>query len=75
MHAAGLRDAAIKKSDDRVLLNWGPGRSPNLEGFNETEYIRLGHRVTDTYKLNAFNQEESDRLASGRSIPDTRNHQ
>lgn len=75
--------AAIKKYDDRSLLNWGArddgkiprGRSPNLEGFNETFYISTGHKDKDSYKLNAFNQEESDKLASDRKIPDTRNYQ
>ena len=77
------RGAAIKKYDDRSLLNWGArdagmipkGRSPNLEGFNETLYISTGHKDKDSYKLNAFNQAESDRLESDRRIPDTRNYQ
>lgn len=81
---AAVVAAAFMKSEDRALLNWGPkgskvlkgqSRSPNLEGFNETEYIQTGHRDSDSYKLNAFNQEESDRLPSDRSVPDTRNYQ
>lgn len=78
----GAGDSAIKKTDDRALLNWGPkasktlkGRSPNLAGFNDTEYISKGHRDKDSYKLNAFNQEESDKLPSDRGVPDTRNYQ
>ncbi len=70
------------KSDDRSLLNWGDKsskstklRSPNLEGFNETEYISQAHRDSDAYKLNGFNQGESDRLKNDRTVPDTRNHQ
>ena len=47
-------------------------RSPNLEGFNETTYIRGSLHDNDAYKLNAFNQQKSDELASDRSIPDTR---
>lgn len=72
---------AVKKSDDRSLLNWDKNsklpkkHSPNLEGFNETEYIVTGHRDGDSYKLNAFNQLESDKLKSDRAVPDTRNHQ
>ncbi len=73
--------AAVKKSDDRALLNWdskvskmAKGMLPNLEGFNQTDYIRTGHRDSNSYKLNAFNQEESDKLPSDRSIPDTRNY-
>lgn len=50
-------------------------KSPNLEGFNETEYVLTSRRDQDSYKLNAFNQAESDRLASDRSIPDTRHYQ
>ncbi len=51
-----------------------PGASPNLEGFNETAYILGSPKDSDTYKLNAFNQAESDKIASDRSIPDTRNY-
>lgn len=78
----GVGVAAVKKSEDRALLNWGTkgskiakGRSPNLVGFNETMYISTGHKDRDSYKLNAFNQEESDNLPSDRSVPDTRNYQ
>ena len=46
--------------------------SPNLEGFNETAYVTGSLHDRDAYKLNAFNQEESDKLPSDRSIPDTR---
>lgn len=74
--------AGSKKSEDRALLNWDKNNnkqpkkhSPNLEGFNETYYIATGHKDTDSYKLNAFNQAESDKLKSGRKIPDTRNYQ
>ena len=49
-------------------------KSPNLEGFNETGYIYEVQRDPDTYKRNAFNQEESDKLHSDRSIPDTRHY-
>lgn len=69
-----------KKSDDRVLLNWeknskmAKNKSPNLEGFNATNYIATGHKDTDSYKLNAFNQAESDKLLSDRTVPDTRNY-
>lgn len=49
-------------------------KSPNLEGFNETAYIYAVQRDPDTYKRNAFNQEESDKLHSDRSIPDTRHY-
>lgn len=69
------------KSDDRSLLNWGDKankitkvRSPNLEGFNETDYIAKARHDTDAYKLNGFNQEASDKLNSDRTVPDTRNH-
>ena len=48
--------------------------SPNLIGFNETQYLLSSHKNDDAYKLNAFNQAESDRLASDRPIPDTRNY-
>lgn len=70
----------VKKSDDRSLLNWDKSskmtkkQSPNLLGFNETEYIAKGHKDRDAYKLNAFNQAESDKLKSDRAIPDTRNY-
>ena len=47
-------------------------KSPNLEGFNETTYILTSGRDGDAYKRNAFNQEESDKLPSDRSVPDTR---
>lgn len=49
-------------------------RSPNLEGFNETLYITSGRRHTDSYKLNAFNQAESDKLKSDRNVPDSRHY-
>ena len=49
-------------------------KSPNLEGFNETAYIYGVHQDSDAYKRNAFNQEESDKLRSDRSIPDTRHY-
>ena len=70
------------KSDDRSLLNWGDKagkavkvRSPNLEGFNETDYISKAHHDNnDAYKLNGFNQGESDKLKSDRTVPDTRNY-
>ena len=82
-HMAAVVEAGndgVKKSEDRSLLNWEKGgkiskrRSPNLEGFNETAYITTSHRDSDSYKLNAFNQEESDKLASDRTVPDTRNY-
>lgn len=70
------------KSDDRSLLNWGDKagkavkvKSPNLEGFNETDYIAKGRHDTDAYKLNGFNQEASDKLSSDRTVPDTRSYQ
>ena len=50
------------------------GKSPNLEGFNETAYIHAVRRDPDAYKRNAFNQEESDKLHSDRSVPDTRHY-
>lgn len=50
------------------------GNSPNLEGFNETEYILAVKRDADSYKHNAFNQEASDKLRSDRSLPDTRHY-
>lgn len=50
------------------------GNSPNLEGFNETTYIHGIQRDPDAYKRNAFNQEESDKLRSDRSVPDTRHY-
>ena len=72
----------INKVDDRSLLNWDKNSnkmpkkdSPNLAGFNATEYIATGHVDTDSYKLNAFNQAESDKLQSDRAVPDTRNYQ
>ncbi len=49
-------------------------KSPNLEGFNETAYILGSPKNQDTYRLNAFNQAESDKLNSARMIPDTRNY-
>lgn len=48
--------------------------SPNLIGFNETQYLLASHKNSDSYKLNAFNQMESDKLASDRPVPDTRNY-
>ena len=50
-------------------------KSPNLQGFNETAYILgdMRDRV-DAYKYNAFNQEESDKVASDRSVPGTRHY-
>ena len=48
--------------------------SPNLVDFNETQYILSSHKNSDAYKLNAFNQAESDKLPSDRAIPDTRNY-
>jgi hypothetical protein len=48
--------------------------SPNLIGFNETKYLQSSHKNSDAYKLNAFNQVESDRLHSDRLVPDTRNY-
>lgn len=50
-------------------------KSPNLQGFNETAYVYGVAREKDAYQRNAFNQEECDRLASDRAIPDTRNRQ
>ena len=73
----------VKRVDDRALLNWEHSnlglknsnlKSPNLEGFNETKYITSAHKDGDAYKLNAFNQEASDRLSSDRSIPDTKHY-
>ena len=49
-------------------------RSPNLEGFNESLYIGLARKDKDSYKLNAFNQAESDKLRSDRAIPDSRHY-
>jgi hypothetical protein len=67
--------AAVEKPAGEGPLKVAKGRSPNLEGFNETAYIITGHRDKDSYKLNAFNQAESDLLASDRGVPDTRNYQ
>ena len=70
----------VNRVDDRALLNWKHDsegvkhKSPNLEGFNETLYISSAHKDQDSYKLNAFNQEESDKLRSDRAVPDSRNH-
>lgn len=73
---------AAKNPEDRLLLKWDgrvknmkKKKSPNLEGFNETEYIIAAHHDSDSYKLNGFNQEESDKLLSNRAVPDTRNYQ
>lgn len=50
-------------------------KSPNLQGFNETAYILGAVRdKADAYKYNAFNQQESDNIASDRSVPDTRHY-
>ena len=69
---------ASNKNYDQSLINWdknSPRKSPNLEGFNDTAYIITGRRDKDSYKLNSFNQEESDKLHSDRTIPDTRHYQ
>ena len=59
------------KSKERELA----AKSPNLQGFNETAYILGDMRDrADAYKYNAFNQEESDKVASDRSVPDTRHY-
>ena len=60
---------------DRAKGTRVAAKSPNLAGFNETAYI-LGSikDAKDAYKYNAFNQEESDKLLSDRTVPDTRNY-
>ncbi|CAI8012813.1 Polypeptide N-acetylgalactosaminyltransferase 2 [Geodia barretti] len=60
--------------DDSPLKDQPKKVSPNLIGFNETKYLRSSHKNSDAYKLNAFNQVESDKLHSDRLIPDTRNY-
>lgn len=59
---------------DNQLGKPKPLVSPNLIGFNETQYLLASHKNSDSYKLNAFNQMESDKLASDRPVPDTRNY-
>jgi len=74
-HAA--ENMADKNKGSVVAVSKGEGsnrRSPNLEGFNESLYIRTARKDQDTYKLNAFNQAESDRLHSDRAIPDSRHY-
>lgn len=65
--------------EDPVVVQDGPHEvkskiSPNLVDFNETKYLQSSHKNADAYKLNAFNQIESDKLHSDRHIPDTRNY-
>ena len=65
---------------DIAVVDDGPKKeqpkqiSPNLIDFNETKYLVSSHKNADAYKLNAFNQVESDKLHSDRLIPDTRNY-
>ena len=48
-------------------------QNPNTMRFNETAYILGSARDSDdAYKMNAFNQVESDKLPSNRKVPDTR---
>lgn len=60
---------------DRAKEMREAAKSPNLAGFNESAYI-LGSIKDgkDAYRYNAFNQEESDKLPSDRTVPDTRNY-
>lgn len=48
---------------------------PSWDYFDEQNYIHKGSLRTgeDPYIRNRFNQQASDRLASNRAIPDTRN--
>ena len=45
-----------------------------LKGFDEKAYIDATRAKDDPYGRNAFNQVESDKLASDRDVPDTRHH-
>ncbi|XP_064404041.1 polypeptide N-acetylgalactosaminyltransferase 2-like [Halichondria panicea] len=61
-----------EKPLEKLPLERSEPHSPNLVGFNETHYMLTAPRDHDAYKKNAFNQEESDKLASNRAVPDSR---
>ena len=66
----GIREAGTGTgSGESSALHW--------KYFNEASYVAAGGLKPgeDAYKRNKFNQEASDRLASNRDIPDTRNQQ
>ncbi|KAL5494458.1 hypothetical protein EMCRGX_G015794 [Ephydatia muelleri] len=62
-----------------TLLSPGASKEPPVvvtHNFDESAYIRDALKdPSDPYKKNAFNQDKSDSLLSGRDIPDTRHFQ
>ena len=65
-----------EREDEKPEKSRRVHHSPNLLGFNETAYILGdGRDSRDVYKRNGFNQVESDKLPSDRSVPDTRHRE
>jgi polypeptide N-acetylgalactosaminyltransferase len=62
----------VKKDGATMLVKQGDHRT--LKGFDEKAYIDATRAKDDPYGRNAFNQVESDKLASDRDVPDTRHH-